>query len=90
MVGTGNVIRIYYKCDENKSSMTINKRLHRLIGASVGDANKWCREQARDICAAGNAPKGISRSVSNRGIILVADPKLIKKVKRIEKESAEA
>jgi hypothetical protein len=88
MVGTGNVIRIYYKCEENKSSMTINKRLHCLIGASVGDANKWCREQARDICAAGNPSKGISRSVSNRGIILVADPKLIKKAQKIEKEEA--
>lgn len=86
MVGTGNVVRIYYKCEENKSSMTINKRLHSLIGAMVGDANKWCREQAKEICAIGDLSEGISRGVSNRGIVLVADPKLLKKARKIEQE----
>lgn len=84
MVGAGNVVRIYYKCEENKSSMTINKRLHLLIGAMVGDANKWCREQAKEICSSGDISDGISRGVSNRGIILVADPKLLKKARKIE------
>jgi len=74
--------RINYKSSEKNSSMTIDSTLFRLIEAYNGDASRWCREQAIKICNKGGVPGKISAQVRENAINLVADPKLLKLIKK--------
>ena len=71
--------RINYRANEKNSSMTIDQTLHTLVEAAVGDANKWCREQAINMCNTGAVPGKISAAVRENAIGLIANPKLKKK-----------